>query len=48
MIARMLAAKKDDERCQDLRVMMDQKEHSRFLETNGGLLVRVAPVDGAT
>ena len=46
-LARMLAGQKEDQRCQDLRDEMDQNEHSRFSETNEGLLVRVAPLDRA-
>ena len=46
-LARMLAAQKEDQRCQYLRDKMDQNEHSRFSETEEGLLVRVAPLDGA-
>jgi len=46
-LARMLAAQKEDQRCQDLRDKMDQNAHSRFSETKEGLLVRVAPLDGA-
>jgi len=47
MLARKLAAQKEDQRCQDLRDKMDQNEHSCFSETEEGLLVRVAPLDGA-
>jgi len=46
-LARMLAAQKVDQRCQELRDKMDQIEHSRFSETKEGLLVRVSPLDGA-
>jgi len=46
-LARMLAAQKEDQRSQDLRDRMDQDTHSRFSETKKGLLVRVAPLDGA-
>jgi len=46
-LARMLAAQKDDQRCQDLREKMDQNEHSRFSETKEGRIVRVAPLDRA-
>jgi len=47
-IARMLAAQKQDAHCQELRDRMDQNKHSRFSENKEGLLVRVAPLDGAT
>jgi len=43
----MLAAQKDDQRCQDLRDKMDPNEHSRFSETKEGLLLRVAHIDWA-
>jgi len=46
-LARMLAAQKEDRRSQDLRDRMDQSTHFRFSETEEGLLVRVAPLDGA-
>jgi len=46
-LARMLAAQKEDQRCQDLRDKMDQNDHSRFSETKEGLLVRVPPLDWA-
>jgi len=46
-LARMLAAQKEDQRSQELRDRMDQNTHSRFSETKEGLLVRVAPLDGA-
>ena len=46
-LARMLAAQKEDQRCQDLRDKMDQNEHACFFETKKGLLVRVAPLYGA-
>jgi len=46
-LARMLAAQKEEQRCQDLRDKMDQNAHSRFSENKDGLLVRVAPIDGA-
>jgi len=46
-LARMLAAQKEDQRCQDLRDKMDQNAHSRFSETKEGLFVRVPPLDGA-
>jgi len=45
-LARMLATQKEEQRCKDLRDKMDQNEHSRFSETNEGLLVRIAPLDG--
>jgi len=46
-LAPMLAAQKEGQRCQHLRDKMDQNEHLRFTETKEGLLVRVAPLDGA-
>jgi len=46
-LARMLVAQKEDQRSQELRGKMDQNTHSRFSETKEGLLVRVAPLDGA-
>jgi len=46
-LERMLAVQKEDQRCQDLRDKMDQNQHSRFSDTKEGLLVRVAPLDGA-
>jgi len=46
-LARMLAAQKQDQRCQDLRGKMDQNAHSLFSETKEGILVRVARLDGA-
>ena len=46
-LARMLAAQKEDQRCQDLRNEMDQNEHSRCSETKQGLLARAALMDGA-
>jgi len=46
-LARMLAAQKEDQRSREVREKMDQNTHSRFSETKEGLLVRVAPLDGA-
>jgi len=46
-LARIPAAQKEDQRCQDLRDEMDQNKHSRFSETKEGLLVRLTPLDGA-
>jgi len=46
-LARMLDAQNDDQRCQDLRHKTDQSQHSLCSETKEGLLVRVAPLDGA-
>jgi len=46
-LAHMLTAQKEDQRCQDLLDEMNQDAHSRFSETKEGLLVRVAPLDGA-
>ena len=46
-LACMLAAQKKNQRCRDLPDKMEQNEHSRFSETAEGLLVRVAPMDGA-
>jgi len=46
-LARMLAAQKEDQLCQYSRDKIDQNEHSRFSESNEGLLVRVAAPDGA-
>ena len=46
-LARMLAAQKEDQRCQDLRDKIDQNQHSRFSETKKGLLVHVSRLDGA-
>jgi len=46
-LARMLAAQKEDQRSQDLRDRVDRNPHSRFSEAKEGLLVRVAPLDGA-
>jgi len=46
-LARMLAAQKEDQRSQELRDEMDQNTHSRFSETKEGLLIHVAPRDGA-
>jgi len=46
-LAHVLAAQKEDQRCQDLRDKMEEDEHSRLSETKEGLLVRVAPLDGA-
>jgi len=47
-VARMFAAKKQDAHCQELRDRMDQNTHSRLSENKDELLVRVAPLDGAT
>ena len=46
-LALMLAAQNEDQRCHDLRDMMVQNKHARFLQTKEGLLVRVAPLDCA-
>ena len=46
-LARMLAAQNKDQPFHDLRDKMDQNERSRFPETKEGLLVRVAPLEGA-
>jgi len=43
----MLVAQKDNRQCQEVRDKMDQNEPSRSLETKEGLLVRVAPLEGA-
>jgi len=46
-LARMLATQKEDQRRQDLRDKMYQDAHSSFSETKEGLLVPVAPLNGA-
>jgi len=45
--ARMLAAQKEDQRCQDPRDKMNQSADSRFSGTKEGILVLVVPLDGA-
>jgi len=46
MLARMLAAQKEDRRSQDLRDRMDQSTHFRFSETEEGLLHLDSPWTG--
>jgi len=45
--ARMLTAQKEDQRCQDPRDKMYQSADSRVSGTKEGILVLVAPLDGA-
>jgi len=46
-LACVLAAQTENQQCQDLRDIMDQKEHSRVSQTKQGRLVPDAPLDGA-
>jgi len=47
-LAELLEGQAEDERCKEVRAAMDSSDKSRFREDPNGLLVRMAPLDGAT
>ena len=47
-LAELLERQAEDDRCKEVRAAMDGNDKSRFREDPNGLLVRTAPLDGAT
>ena len=48
MLAELLEGQAAEGRCKEVRAAMDGSDKSWFHEDPNGLLVRVAPLDGAT
>jgi len=47
-LAELLEGQAEDARCKEVRAAMDSNDKSQFREDSNGLLVRTAPLDGAT